>query len=352
MLYPLSARDAREPDRLAPWNQFPAFRQQIFLQRDYKQIMAIKAANLDVEAQKLFSTLEKEMLNLEAVVSILDRSIEELRQACPEWIQAGRRAIELWLGKGIRQETWIRHHDPSVLVGPGRGLALVFQQIGKVSTGREDILLDPAHALPPEETAVAFRRRLEWLEARVTRRILRQDLPSSFRERIREIVDVGPSSQDLGEQFSSLLALPGAHLSFPHFRGFKVFQYITYALLMAFFFLAIGSETAWRDVLEAPGAANLLGLLVSVIHTLFSPKGFAALGSYVLLNLFFAGRFYGSYKRRLRRVTQKRITSLSGSMGKIWEEKLDAILGDLGQFREELKWRISDISALEEEEKG
>lgn len=351
ILYPLSAGDARDPARMAPWNQFPAFRRQIFLQRDYKQIMAIKAANLDVEVQKLFSALQRETLNLEAVVGILDRSIDELEQACPEWVQAGRRAIELWLGKGIRQDILSRHNYPSLLVGPGRGLALVFQKIGKVSTGREDIPLDPAYALPPEETAVAFRRRLEWLEARVTRRILRQDLPSSFRERLREILDVGPSSQDLGEKFASLLSLRFAHLSFPSPWGFKALQFIIYALLMAFFFLAIGAETAWREVFEAPGAANILGLLLSVIHTLFSPKGFAALGSYILLNLFFAFRFYGSYKRRLRRVTQKTLTSLSRSMGKIWEEKLDSILEDLNQFKEELKSRISAISALEQEGK-
>ena len=130
-------------------------------------------------------------------------------------------------------------------------------------------------------------------------------------------------------------------------RGFRALQYITYALLTALFILAIGAETAWREVIEAPGAANILGLLISVIHTLFSPKGFAALGSYIVLTLFFACRFYGSYRRRLRRVTQKTITSLSRSLGKIWEEKLNAILGDLNQFREELKLRISAIEALE-----
>jgi hypothetical protein len=103
--------------------------------------------------------------------------------------------------------------------------------------------------------------------------------------------------------------------------------------------------------LEAPGAANILGLLLSIIHTLFSPKGFAALGSYILLNLIFACRFYGSYRRRLLRVTQKTITSLSRSLSKIWEEKLDSILSDLNQFREELKSRISAISTLERERK-
>jgi hypothetical protein len=313
--------------------------------------MAIKTANLDVEVRKIFSTLQRETLNLEAVVVILERTIDELRQAGPGWVQAGREAIEAWLEKSIRQDILISHHYPSVLVGPGRGLALVFQKAGNLTAGREDISLDPARTLPPEETAVAFQRRLEWLEARVTRRILRRDLPSSFRERIREIVDAEPASQDLGEQFSSLLSLRIAHFSFPSSRGFRTLQYITYALLTALFILAVGAETAWRKVLEAPGAANILGLLISVIHTLFSPKGFAALGSYIVLNLFFACRFYGSYRRRLRRVTQKTITSLSRSLGKIWEEKLNAILGDLNQFRDELKSRISAIVGLEREGK-
>jgi hypothetical protein len=351
MLYPLSARDAMDTTPLAPWNQFPAFRRHIFLQRDYKQVMAIKAANLDVEVQKLFSALQRETLNLEAVVGILDRTMDEWRLALPEWVEAGRKALHLWLEQVIGEEILSRRHDPALLIGPGRVLALFFHQIGKVSKGRENTPDDPAYFMPPEERFVVFRRRLEWLEARVTRRILRQNLPSVFRERLLEILDVEPSSQDLGEQFSSLLSLRMAHLSLPSPRGFKAFQFITYALLMALFFMAIGAETAWREVLQAPGAANLFGLLLSIIHTLFSPKGFAALGSYILVNLFFACRFYGSGKRRLHRLTRKTITSFNKSMGKIWEEKLDSIFRDLNQFKEELKSRISAISALEKEGK-
>lgn len=351
MLYPLSAGDAMDTAPMAPWNQFPAFRRHISLQRDYKQIMAIKAANLDVEVQELFSTLQRETMNLEAGVGILDRSINELRQACQEWVEAGRRSIELWLGKDIRQDILTRHNYPSLLVGPGRGIALVLEQMGKVSKGRKDISPDPARFIPPEERLVAFRKRLEWLEARITSRLLRQDLPPSFGERLREILDVGPSSEALGEQFSGLLSIRIPNLSFPLLWRFKALQFITYALLMAFFFLAVGAEAAWRGVLESPGAANIFGLLLSVIHALFSPKGLAALGSYVLLNLFFAFRFYGSYKRRLRRVTQKAITSLSKSLATIWEEKLDSILSDLSQFRDELNLRISSISELEQKGK-
>jgi len=47
-LYVLSAREAILFEPLSPWNQFPSFKQEVFHRRDTKQIMAIKAANIDV----------------------------------------------------------------------------------------------------------------------------------------------------------------------------------------------------------------------------------------------------------------------------------------------------------------
>ena len=104
LFFTLAAEKVTESDKLAPWNQFPAFRQQIFQQRDIKQITEIKAANLDVEIQKLLSSFQKEVLNLRDFDRILERTVKELQEKHTSWVKAGEQAIGLWLGNHVRRE--------------------------------------------------------------------------------------------------------------------------------------------------------------------------------------------------------------------------------------------------------
>jgi small GTP-binding protein len=60
LLYALSSQEVTESGKISPWNQFPGFRRHLFFHRDMKQVMAIKAANLEVEAAKLLSSLQRE----------------------------------------------------------------------------------------------------------------------------------------------------------------------------------------------------------------------------------------------------------------------------------------------------
>jgi hypothetical protein len=66
LLFALSSQEAFEGRALSPWNQFPAFRQHVFRERNAKQISAIKAQNLDVEIRSLTSFFEREIQNLES----------------------------------------------------------------------------------------------------------------------------------------------------------------------------------------------------------------------------------------------------------------------------------------------
>jgi predicted GTPase len=349
LFYALAAEQVIGSDQLAPWNQFPAFRQQIFQQRDIKQVTAIKAANLDVEVQQLLSAFQKEVLNLQDFERILEASVKELEKQHASWVKAGGTTIDLWLSKHIRQEILSIQSDPSLLLGPGYTLAAFLQEWSKRSTEERNIPSDLSLLAVPEEIAVSFRGRLEWLQERLDHRILRQNLPSSFRARLRGVLDVSKTCEDLGERFLHLLALRLTEPSLPSFWGFKGLQFLTYLVLAAFFLLAIGGETAWREVLDDPGATTILRLLFAGVNTLFSTKGLAALGSYILLNLFFAIRFYRRYKRLSQRVTQQVVESLKVELGTVWQEKLDSILDDLNELRTEIRSQISTISKLREE---
>jgi len=352
ILYVFSAEKALDGDPLAPWNQFPAFRQQIFLQRDVKQVTAIKAANVDVEVQQLVSVLQKEMLNLESFQKVLEGTAREVEAKRAEWVQGGQETIDLWLEKHIKPDILSYRADPACLVGPGYGLATLHQVWQERFAGERGFSRDPSSFIIPEDMALPFRRRLEWLEDRLHHQILRQNLPALFQEQLHEILDIAKTFEDLKERFSHIVALRFAQPSLPRFWGFRALQSLTYLLLLAFFLLAVGGETAWLAVLEAPGWTSGFGLLVSSIDTLFSPRGLAALGSYGLLNLFFASRFYGRYKKLSRYRAQQVIKSLKAELGKVWEEDLDAVVNDLNRFKNEIRSQISGISALKEKRNG
>jgi hypothetical protein len=122
-------------------------------------------------------------------------------------------------------------------------------------------------------------------------------------------------------------------------------------LLLAFFLMAIGGETAWRDVLRAPGGTNIIRLFLSGIHTLFSTKGLSALVSYALLNLFLASRFYRRYRKLLQHSTKKTIDSLKADLGKVWEIQFDQVLDNLNKFKGDIQSQISAFSALKQKDK-
>jgi len=351
VLFAISAQNIPESGQLPPWNQLMALRREIFQQRDIKQITTIKARNLDVEVQKLINSLQKEVRNLGVFDRILKDSIADVKEKRSQWIQAGQMAVDLWLGKYVKQDVLSLQRDPSALVGPGYVLALLFQKWKKQTTEQENLPSDPSCFSPPEEIKVFFQRRLEWLENRVNQRILRQNLPAPFRERLKEILDVPVIFDELGERFFHVVELRLASATLPSYWGFKIWQSIVYLFLLGFFLLAIGGETAWKNLFEAPGVNNILRLFLSGIHNLFSTTGLAALVSYALLNLFIASRFYRRYRRLVRNAAQKIIESLKTDLRKVWEMQIDALADDLSQFTVDVQSQISAISALKQENK-
>ncbi|MDY6987273.1 MAG: GTPase [Thermodesulfobacteriota bacterium] len=352
LFYTLSAKEAPASHQLAPWNQLPTLRREIFRQRDVKQVMAIKAANLDMEVQQIHSVFQKEVTNLERFEEILADSATGLEEGRSSWVRAGKEAIDLWLNRDINAYVLTHRSNPACLIGPGHTLATIFNEWRGRSSGPDVLPSTTSQFVPSDEISLSFQRRLEWLGDRLHHRVLRENLPPSLREPLDEMLDVSRRLEGIKQRLSRIVALRVVEPRFPSFWIFRSLQFLTYLLLLAVLLFAVGGETAWEAVLEQPGAASIFRLLLSTISTLFSTKGLAALGSFALLNLFFAFRFYGRYKKLSKGAAQNVIGILGKDLTKVWEEELESIVKDLDQFKAAVRSHISAISALREQGKA
>ncbi|NTV59092.1 MAG: hypothetical protein HGA74_17675 [Deltaproteobacteria bacterium] len=345
-VYVLSAREAILFEPLSPWNQFPSFKQEVFHRRDTKQILAIKAANIDVEVQRLLSALEAEGLHLTLFHKALAQCEKDLEDQRNSWVQTGDEAVRLWTAKRIKPVVQAYKKDPSHLVGPGYSLAILLGSLQRNSAVDTDRLLDPSRLQPPEEAATCFRKRLEWADEHLSHSVLRQGLPSPFVEKTKRTINVERRFESLGENFLNAVTLHIIEPPLPAFRLFKAVQWVCYLLLLAVLLIAVGGEKGWLHVLEAFGVASGLQLLISIIDTLFSGKGLAALGSYVLLNLFLAFRFYRRYGVLLNRSSQKALAALSKALSRAWSDCLDGVLHDMRKLKEDTREKVATINGI------
>lgn len=344
LLYPVSALLAFREDN-KPWNQFPVFKQHLFHQRDIKQIAAVKTANLDVEARSLFTVFGKEVEQLERFGRIIDDGLEEISQTRAAWLQSGNEILKLWMDQ-IQTSLTAQNTGLSPLVGPTYGIGMILQSFQRGGPSGRGDELDLARLAPPEAVSSRFQRRLEWLEDRITNRLLRQNMPQSYRDRIMDSLNTQRTIVEFGERFFDVLAIGLARPHRPPFWGFRIRQVLTYSLLLLLLLLSLGGADAWHTALRETSWGSLLQLIFAGLSTLFSTKGLAALGSYGLLNIFFGFYFYRRYRRLVVRATQKRMAGLAEALGTTWEKQLDAAMQQLETLKEEIRSRQAVIVSL------
>ncbi|HVO82790.1 MAG TPA: GTPase domain-containing protein [Syntrophobacteria bacterium] len=343
LLFVLSSQEALPSGELSPWNQFPAFRQYVFQQREIKEITAIKGANLDVEVQNLSAVLEGTAVHLERAEGLIGRLDEELAAHRTEWRLAAEEVFALWLGTHLRHKIQLRHADPSLLVGPGRALGLVSREWERRFGDEGKSAADHTRFALPPELASSLRRRVEWLQERLLHTMHREALPAALQSRLETALDLPKRVGDLEERLSQTVMLRLTTSSSLSAWGFKARQYVAYLLLLAALFVAIGAETSWRETLADPGPQSALGLFLSAVRTVFSGQGIAALASYALLNLFVAFRFHARYRRLLHKRVEKTIEALATTLLQIWSETLDEIDATVKELRSEIHAEIAAV---------
>lgn len=350
ILFALASQEAFEKGTLSPWNQFPAFQRHVFRERNAKQISAIKGQNLDVEIQSLTSLFEKEIQNLESASRILNETMEELEKKRPEWIQTGKEIIDRWFGHEIQERISLSQGDPSQLVGPGFGVAALLFSFGKGPSRDSENGMALSVFEPPEQISKAFHHRYTWLEDHLSHRFLNENLSPLLQERLKEILDVPRRFEALGEAFFQSTAAYAEEKRRSPLWGFRFFQWVIYGLIFAAFLFSTGGGDAWRHLFPAPSGGAAADLLLSIIDTLFSTTGLAALGSYLIINLGVGFIFYRRYRNILLRNTNRNIGRLKEILIRVWLDGMETIVKDLERFEEDLLSRSAELSRLQKDE--
>ena len=345
ILYPLSAQEFFG-EGMSPWNQLPAFSQQLFQQRDMKQIKSVKAANLDVEIRQLWGTLQWEALHLERFQDVLEDLLKETKGAYPQWMEAGKNSTVALVREEIKTDSFIHTEGPYPLVGPGSAIGYFMGLFQTKATDHGPAQIPPFSSAISNGIAYAFRKRLEGLQAQLERTLLERNLPSPFREHSKRALDITHRNERLGDAANQVVLTLGTNPALPSFRFFKARQWLTYLVLLVLFFFAIAGD-AWLNLLESPSPANAAGLVVAAVRTLFSSHGLAALLSYALLNLFFAIRFFFQHRRLLRRSTEKLRKSIQKVLLEVWDTELKNLIEGIGGLLAETKERSSFLKTFD-----
>ena len=349
LLFALSSQEAFEGGSLSNWNQFPSFRQHVFRERNAKQISAIKAQNLDVEIQSLTTLFEKEIQTLESAGRILDETVTHLNEKRSEWVQTGEEILDRWFGHEIQEQISLSQGDPSRLVGPGFGVAALLFSIGKRPFGHVEGQVALSVFEPPEPISKAFLHRYEWLLDHLSHRFLNENLSPLLQERLKELLDVDRRFENLGEAFFQTTAAYAEEKRRSALWGFRSLQWLIYGLILAAFLFSAGGEDAWRRLFSVPSVETFMNLVLSITSTLFSGKGLAALGSFLIINLCAGFMFYRRYRNILLQNTQKSIGRLKEILAHVWMESIEAVLNDLARFKEELLKRSADLARLQKD---
>lgn len=340
LLYALAADQAMDPARTAQWNQFPLFRQHLFQQREIKEIRTIRSANLDVELKGIFSLLEREAVHLRTLTKFLDLALQDLETRKSAWVREAGEAIAAWIRKEWTAILMRRRGSPA-LVGPGQAIDLLVREFRRMGKEEKPTTSDfPSPALP-ETVLSMFRAQMEETDERIKRQMLVHSLPEPLLERMESILNVSGRVSGFENTMTKTVAVHGQVVSAPRLWRFRIVQHLTYALLFILFLVAIGGREAWEGIITNPDWRSGLRLLASWINTLFSTQGLAALGSYVLLNLYLGFRFYRRQRRILERVAEKPMKHTREALLEIWEAHIQSLVGDLKEFRSDIRDKIS-----------
>jgi len=264
-------------------------------------------------------------------------------------VEAGKEIMDRWFGHEIQEQISLSQGDPSRLVGPGFGVAALLFSIGKRPFGISESQVALSVFEPPESISKAFHRRYQWVENHLSHLFFNENLSPLLQERLKEILDVDRRFENLGEAFFQTTAAYAEEKRRSKLWGFCFSQWLIYGLILAAFLFSAGGEDAWRRLFLVPSVETLANLALSIISTLFSGKGLAALGSFLIINLCAGFIFYRRYRNILLQNTQKNIGRLKEVLVRVWMESIETILNDLAHFKEELLTRSADLARLQKD---
>jgi len=342
-VYVISSREVLEGKSIAPWNQFPSLRQAIFRQRNFKEIKEIKGANLESEYELLLNSFEKEISFLETIKGACAEVLAVLEKGMENSANNLNRDIVRYFEKNPDDFGKAELDDLSSLVGPSRGFAAVmreWRQFARKERTRED----------SEKIAGKIRGLLEKHYAAqedcMVEHLLRHGFSSTIVGLIKDVINGSTERSDYHESLEGLFENPQARLSLFSKYSFKSVQYGIYLILFSVMIFSLTGEAAWQNLFNTPGLRSILHFLLKVASTLFSPKGAAALGTYLILNLFAGYHFYRAFVRRHEKESRKSRVVVQKAVTLLWKRRLDLMKREIEGYNKAIVSRISAISGL------
>ncbi len=337
LVYLVSAREILEGRDPSPWNQFPSLQHHVLQQRDVKAVSTIKAANLDIEIEQIVAAIENELSRLQQLQVMLTDLRRHHEQQRAQWLNRAQGLIDVWLRGDVRAYLLSALDDPDALVGAGHAIALIMRH----RPWRRDPAGPAAERLditPPPELLRSIEQHRNRLEHQLHHELLRRQMNDETRQELQRLVN-----DELRGEAALEPLLQTVHATFDALEplrptGFKLFQGLGYGFLLLLFVWVLGGETAWHDLFTRPCPDSAHKLFFSFARTLFSPGGLAAIGSYAVLNVFLAFRFYHRYKKFLRRRVQKIIESLKMEL----LAQCDEVWNDLDHRLEQMATLVND----------
>lgn len=319
----VSARAPGSPD--ASWNSFKALKETVFKRRDEKQILAIKAANLESELDGIASIIADKLRFLESVSGQLHSLSQELSRDKALWMEAGEGAVDEWIKESLSDMALRSIKRELPLVGwPGRIFALLGPIKEGISPGGVDAA--PLRQDIPPEASRRLRSRTEFIENRISNAMkLLRGAPKGLEGDLKGSLDL----EGLLCELETRLARSAAdRLSLRRGQGrfvFKSFQRAAYWLLFLLFISAIASTSSWHAFIERPDLTGFLKAVFFSLRNLFSGPGLSAFLGYVLIGLFLGFRFYIKARAMLDAEASSFIRSLRKELLAVWEDGLSEI---------------------------
>ena len=322
-IYSISALEVAGKTAHTHWNQLSLFRNELFRQRELKEVKAIKAANIDKEIDDLFSLFEKESLNLSIFREQINRIATDFKEETAGWRDTLHEAIALWTDTTPLRENLISMTtDGDILVGPA-GVFVLFDK--KKSTMEPDETNTASSILPAlDEVASLFRGQIDRITNSIAGRLLREGIIPPLVERLRSEFDEH-ATKHIRDSIVQAGMVHFSNRNRPINRIYRGVQYITYLLISCLLIVSLAGENAWKDFYAAPGISSALNFIVTAIFSAFSPRGLAALGSFVVINIFVGYRFYRKYRKIIEKRTDRLLRSFTNDLEVLWKEELDRI---------------------------
>lgn len=335
-VFAISASEAFQPEEISNWNQLNDFRELIFQHRQEKEIAKIKADNLDIEARNIFQKLQQEVYQINLCRQSLKDLDNEIEKERPRWLQSGKHLFQYWTNNHIFPHLVYEKADLSPLIGPGHLLGLIIQEFHHRKSNPNQGGKDVSYDRLPEGPAKSLFHHMENLKNRVLSKLLRSSVPVAMREEIQEKLDLDQYWKGLEKELTETIHTSLTEYRLPKYKLFRFKQGLVYSFLILLLIVALGGQKAWTNLLGQISFSHLVQCFFSIIHSLFSPVGLAAMASLAIILLFFGTRFYFDYEKMVRQRSEVYIQIISEQLNQVWLTTLDRFKENIQDLEDRL----------------